>query len=115
MYNGVKGSLGSNFDFLLKMRCFLKCYCIFIVILTFVTFKVRGLQMTMKLGSVSGSISHKPAGYVVCSATCLVLNFLSTMETIFYGVLHVLNFLSTMERIFYGVLRVINSFFSFLQ
>ena len=35
-----------------------------------------------------------------------VLNFLSTMERIFYGVSYVLNFLSTMERIFYGVLRV---------
>ena len=57
-----------------------------------------------------------------------VLNFLSTMERIFYGVLrvklsfyngnessmefHVLIFLSTMERIFYGVLRVKLSFYN---
>ena len=57
-----------------------------------------------------------------------VLNFLSTMETIFYGVSRVklsfyngknlqwgfavLNFLSTMERIFYGVSRVKLSFYN---
>ena len=57
-----------------------------------------------------------------------VLNFLSTMERIFYGVSRVklsfyngnessmefcvLNFLSTMERIFYGVSRVKLSFYN---